>query len=115
MLGLLAESDCSALSSDYEGMPLFILESLAAGTPIVATDVGSVSQMVQNGETGYLVPPRDPQRMAEAILRVLDDQVTYRHMSATCKSLAEKYTIESVSRQFGELYTTLARERGITP
>lgn len=115
VLGLLAESDCSALSSDYEGMPLFILESLAAGTPIVATDVGAVSRLVQDGETGYVVPPRDPQRMAEAILRVLDDPVTHRHMRARCKSLAEKYTIESVSRQFGELYTKLARERGITP
>lgn len=113
VLGLLVESDCAALSSDYEGMPLFILESLAAGTPIVATDVGAVRDMVRDGETGYLVPPRSPDRLAEGILRVLNDFDARNSMSVKCKALAKKYTIESVTNQFSELYTTLARQRGL--
>lgn len=115
VLGLLAESECSALSSDYEGMPLFILESLAAGTPIVATDVGAVGRLVRNHETGYVVPPREPKQLAEAIIKILDDPVTRDHMSITGKRLVAQYTIESVSKQFGELYIKIASEKGIIP
>ncbi|OBB29005.1 hypothetical protein A5762_00380 [Mycolicibacterium elephantis] len=111
--GLLAESDCAALSSDYEGMPLFILESLAVGTPVVATNVGAVGQLIEDGQTGFLVPKRDPRRMADCIIRVLNDPVGYQYMSATCKSRAEKYSIKAVAQQFDEFYTAIAYSKGV--
>jgi glycosyltransferase involved in cell wall biosynthesis len=113
--GLLAESDCAALSSDYEGMPLFVLESLSAGTPMIATDVGAVGRLVRDNETGRLVPVRNPLRMADAILQLLDDPIARKRMSAACREMAEPYTMVAVSKQFADLYTDLARDRGIMP
>jgi glycosyltransferase involved in cell wall biosynthesis len=57
---------------DFEGTPLAVIEALAAGRPVVATDVGGVSEVVRDGLTGLLVPPRDPSALASAIGRQLD-------------------------------------------
>jgi glycosyltransferase involved in cell wall biosynthesis len=111
--GLLVESDCAAIASDREGMPLFVVESLAAGTPVVATDVGSISQMIRENVTGFVVPRRCPADMAKALLRILDEPSSRERMGSACRAEAAKYTMEAVSRQFADLYTDLARSRGI--
>jgi glycosyltransferase involved in cell wall biosynthesis len=110
--GLLMESDCGVLSSDREGMPLFLVESLAAGTPVVATDVGAIRQMIHENETGYVVHRRDPEHMAASIVRVLEDPSARERMAVACRAEAAKYTMEAVSRQFAELYRDLASARG---
>ncbi|TWT84967.1 putative glycosyltransferase EpsF [Planctomycetes bacterium CA13] len=69
---LVAAMDVFALSSLNEASPVSILEALACGVPVVATDVGSVSESVVNGETGYLVPSKDVDAMAEVISRLLE-------------------------------------------
>ncbi|MBU6321326.1 MAG: glycosyltransferase [Patescibacteria group bacterium] len=69
----LAEADVFALSSRWEGCPNVVLEAMAYGLPVVATNVGGVPELVQNGATGLLVPPQDPQACAEALARVLSD------------------------------------------
>ncbi|MFZ4699219.1 MAG: glycosyltransferase, partial [Candidatus Methylumidiphilus sp.] len=63
--------DLLALPSYTEGLPNVVLESLAAGVPVVATAVGGVPEVVQDGVSGYLVPPGDSDALAERILRVL--------------------------------------------
>lgn len=72
---LLAKLDVVVLSTafDFEGTPLAVIEALAAGRPVVATAVGGVPEVVRNGETGFLVPPRDPGALADAIATALDD------------------------------------------
>jgi len=70
---LLAAMDVAVCSSDWEGGPLSILEYMQAELPVVATDVGGISEMVTHGVTGMLVPKRDPQAMAAAIGGLLDD------------------------------------------
>jgi glycosyltransferase involved in cell wall biosynthesis len=70
---ILTAFDVFALSSTYEGMCFAVAEALAAEVPVVATDVGGVSQSVVDGETGLLVPPRDPSALARSIERLLDD------------------------------------------
>jgi len=67
---LLPALDVFALSSVKEGLPLTLLEAMAAGVPVVATAVGGVPEAVENGRTGLLVPPRDPEALAEAMLRL---------------------------------------------
>lgn len=71
---LLQAFDVFALSSLSEGMPLTVLEAMAAGKPVVATNVGGIPEAVIEHQTGLLVPPRDPERMAQALLRLLDDE-----------------------------------------
>ena len=70
----LGDVDIFALSSDTEQMPLSILEAMAAGLPIVATDVGDVRAMVADDNLPFIVP-RDAARMAEAMRRPSGDQV----------------------------------------
>ena len=70
---LLAASDLSVLPSHEEGFSNVILESMAAGLPLVATHVGGNPEAIVNGETGWLVPPRDPGALAEKIIDLLND------------------------------------------
>jgi L-malate glycosyltransferase len=69
---LLAVSAVCVLSSTAEGFSNVILEYLAASRPVVVTDVGGAREAVQDGETGYVVPPRDPNTMAERIIHLLE-------------------------------------------
>ena len=104
VVGLLREADCAALSSDFEGMPLFVLESLAAGTRVVATDVGAIGSLIRDGDTGYLVPPRQPVDLSEAILRVLDIPTDTARVRTACSAAVTHLTVECVAEQFAALY-----------
>src|SRR5204862_7796339 len=65
--------DVVALPSLYEGMPLTVIEAAAAGRPVVATAVDGTPEVVQDGRTGYLVPPADPPALARALCALLTD------------------------------------------
>jgi glycosyltransferase involved in cell wall biosynthesis len=68
---VLAGADCLLLTSDWEGCPLAVLEAMAAGVPVVSTHVGGVPELVADGETGLLAPPRDVAALAAAVERIL--------------------------------------------
>ena len=72
---ILASLDVVVLPTvlDFEGVPVAVIEALAAGRPVVATNVGGVAEVVHDGETGRLVPPRDPVALAAAIRSLLDE------------------------------------------
>jgi hypothetical protein len=72
----LAAADIVLLPSRVEGRPLALLEAHAAGRPVVATRVGGVGEIVVDGQTGLLVPPRDPAQLATAIVHLLTDDAT---------------------------------------
>jgi glycosyltransferase involved in cell wall biosynthesis len=71
---LLAECSVSVLPTLSEGLSNTILESMAAGLPVVATDVGGNPELVQEGRTGFLVPARNPEALGDRICRVLEDR-----------------------------------------
>jgi glycosyltransferase involved in cell wall biosynthesis len=76
---LMSAADGYVLSSAWEGMPVVLLEAGAAGMPIVATSVGGNREVVLEGETGLLVPPRDPVALSEAMLRLAALPTDIRH------------------------------------
>jgi glycosyltransferase involved in cell wall biosynthesis len=110
---LLAASDLFVLSSDYEGVPLSVLEAMAAGKPVVATTVGGVPELVEDGVTGFLVPPRDPKVLAQGILRLAKDADLRQRMGKAAQERAlERFDISRTAREYEALYLKLLKERG---
>jgi glycosyltransferase involved in cell wall biosynthesis/peptidoglycan/xylan/chitin deacetylase (PgdA/CDA1 family) len=104
---ILRAVDVCAMSSDWEGMPLFALESMAAGIPLVATSVGGVPEIIDDEVTGLLVPPRDPPALAAALSRLLDDQALRESLGASASSRIEELGIDRVAGRFADLYDSL--------
>jgi glycosyltransferase involved in cell wall biosynthesis len=87
--------DLLVLPSLTEGLPNVVLEAFAYKTPVVATAVGGVPELVIDGETGWLVPPRDPHALAQAILDALaNPEEARRRAENAYKHLLENFTVE---------------------
>ena len=74
-------------NGDRDGIPNVIMEALSCGMPVVATDVCGVGEVIRNGETGYLIPQRDPAALADAIRRMLSDREAALRMARTGREL----------------------------
>ncbi len=103
----LGAADVGALSSDWEGMPLFLLECMALGAPVAATRVGGVPELIEHDRTGLLVPPRDPAALAGAISALLEDPTRSRRLAAAAATRVQDLTIEAVALRFAEFYECL--------
>jgi glycosyltransferase involved in cell wall biosynthesis len=104
----LSTFDVFALPSRFEGFPLAVLEALLARSAVVAADVGSVSEVVRDGETGFLVPPDDPVALAGAIGRLLADAGLRRRLGDQGRQLVlERFTAARMTRAFESLYAEL--------
>jgi glycosyltransferase involved in cell wall biosynthesis len=105
---LLFASDVGVLSSKAEGFANAILEYMAAGLPVVATNVGGVREAIVEGETGFVVPAGDDEMMAGRIIEVLGDSERARQMGQRGKLIvAEKFASEHHLRNTLELYDEL--------
>lgn len=105
---LLSLLDVFVLSSLSEGTSMTILEAMAAKRPVVATDVGGTSWLVHHEKTGLLVPARDPDRLAHAILRLLNDRARAAQLGEAGYALVrERFQLEQVARQYDALYRQL--------
>lgn len=102
--------DVAALSSDYEGLPLFVFECMANRTPLVATDVGAIGDVVKNGVNGVLVPPRDPAALACALACLLLDGDRRAAIANAAAESVETYSIQAITQRFAALYKELVRE-----
>lgn len=106
--------DVSCLSSDprCETFSLTILESMAAGLPAVVTDVGSMDEMVFNDVNGYLVPPRSPDKLAEAIYKIISDENLQQKMSYNSMKLAnERFQADRMARETENLILRIYEEK----
>lgn len=100
--------DVGAMSSDFEGTPLFALECMTNRTPLVATAVGGLLDIVETDRTGILVPPRQPAQLADAITSLLLDPQRRTRLADAAALKLELYSMEAIVARFGELYDTLA-------
>jgi sugar transferase (PEP-CTERM/EpsH1 system associated) len=109
---LLAEFDIFVLSSIAEGMPGVLLEAMAAGLPVVATEVGGAGEVVSDGLTGQLVPASNPSRLAEALSTyVRDEALRARHGSAGRRKAETGFSLEQMISAYVELYDGLLDAR----
>ncbi|MEU7790751.1 glycosyltransferase [Amycolatopsis sp. NPDC049159] len=100
---LLAAADVTVLTSDWEGLPLAVLESMAAGRPVVATDVGGVAEVLADGG-GLLVPPADPAATAEALNTLLSDRARRDRAGADGRRAVEReYDAHTLMKSYDEL------------
>jgi len=102
---VLGAADIFALSSDYEGNPLSVIEAMAAGLPTVSTAVGGVPELLQNGKEGFIVQPGHPEELSEAMMILLGDPHLRRRMGAAAAARAkEKFDVSAMVRAYEELY-----------
>jgi len=106
----IAAGNVFVLPSLSEGQPTVVCEAMACGRPVVATAVDGTPEIVCDGETGFLVPPRDPERLADALARVLDDPRLAARMSARADEIAKvRYTWDANAADMERIYGEIVR------
>ena len=101
--------DLFVLASLWEGMPISVLESMAAGAPVLATDVAGTRDLIKHGVNGWLFPPADPQALAQAIAEMITHPERRSSLARAARQTAEEYSSAAVARRYAEIYTNLVR------
>ncbi len=111
---ILASLDLFVLSSHLEGMGSSIMDAMAHKLPVVATNVGGIPEVVVDGKTGLLVPPRRPEALAEAILKLYrDSSLSLQFGQMGCEIVHEKFSAESMANKILGIYERLAKDKSI--
>lgn len=101
----------TVMSSLWEGLPIAFLEAMSAGKPIVANDVDGASDVVIDGQTGFLVPPRQPLKMAERILCLLENEALCREMGEFAQQRSDYFSVERMTGEMESMYRELHSRR----
>jgi len=105
LLELYAASDVFVLPSLSEGFPKVVLEAMACGKPVIATNVGGVPEVIISGQSGIIVGPRDSQKLADAIIQVFSDSQLADKMGVQGRRIVEKYfTWEVTAKETIKVY-----------
>lgn len=105
--------DIFAMPSLTEAFPIAALEAMEHGLPVVATNVGGLPELVKDGETGYLVPPSDPQGLASGLRTLIADPGSRRDMGAAgCRRVREQFSVDRMVAQTAAIYQSLLEKRG---
>jgi glycosyltransferase involved in cell wall biosynthesis len=108
---LLEIYDVFTLPSLSEGMPLALLEAMAAGVPCVASRVGGIGEVIADEETGLLVRPRDSQALARSILWLLNDPTFAKQMGAAGRQfVARRYSVPCMVQAYQDIYEELTSQ-----
>jgi len=115
VIALLQRFDVFCLTSNSEGMPNAVMEAMAAGLPVVATRVGGVPDLVQDGVTGYLVEPGDIKGFAEAIRKLLlDPDFAERMGKAGLDRVSQKHSCAQSTASLSAYFLDTLRSKGFT-
>jgi glycosyltransferase involved in cell wall biosynthesis len=113
---LLQAMDIFVLPSYSEGMSLALLEAMAARLPVIASAVGGNPEVVTDGETGLLIPPRDAEALAQALERLLADAAWAKELGENARKQVEAYySLFHLSRKINETYEELVEKKFMVP
>ncbi|NQU43145.1 glycosyltransferase [bacterium] len=110
---LLQASDIAVLPSLKEGFSNALVEAMAAGLAVVATDVGGNAEAVQNGQSGWIVPPGDDEAVLDAVARLVDDADVRDRFSVASRRRAEVFSLDHMVESVERLYWDQARQVGL--
>jgi glycosyltransferase involved in cell wall biosynthesis len=104
-----SDMDTLVISSDNEGTPVSLIEALAAGVPVVSTAVGGVPDLLRHGDFGQIVPARDPDALAAAVIKTLSEPG--RNQAAIQQAVLAEYDINRLARDLAALYRDLLKQK----
>ncbi|WP_158651608.1 glycosyltransferase [Mesobacillus jeotgali] len=100
----LRKSDIFVLSSNYEGLPLSILEAMSVGLPVIGTRVGGVPDVLIHGEEGLTVPPMNAEELANAMIDLALNHETRSNMSLKARKKALEFDVRKMADKYGDIY-----------
>jgi glycosyltransferase involved in cell wall biosynthesis len=110
-----ADLNVLVVSSDNEGTPVSAIEAMASSCPVVATRVGGLPDLIEDQKTGRLVPPRDAEALAGAVVALLRDPQRARELGKNGRdSVRHRFTVQRLLRDMDDLYRQLLAEKAIT-
>ncbi len=110
VLRLLAGSDAFVLASRQEGLPVSLMEATSMGLPIVGTAVGGVPQVIADGVDGLIVPPGNPERLADALQRIVSDPDLRQRLGRAAKEKSTMFDVRGASRVIEGIYLEVAAD-----
>jgi glycosyltransferase involved in cell wall biosynthesis len=108
---LLSIFDINVIPSLTEGFPLSLVEAMALGNPIVATEVGGMKEIAKDGENVLFVPPKNPLEIGEKVNFLLKNPMLSERLSISAKQLSKEFSIEKSTKLIEELYINLLKRR----
>lgn len=105
------KADVLVLPSLCEAFPLVNLEAMSCGIPVVATNVGGTPIAVKDGLVGFLIPPKDPQAIAEKVIKILENEKLREEMKKNCLEWVKNFTWEKVAQRYLEIYQKISQEK----
>ena len=115
MAGVYAAMDIFVLPSLNEGLPMTVLEAMAASRPVIATRVGAIPSVIQDGENGLLVDPKDVDGLRNALARLLSDSDLCRRMADRAHDwVGRNYTSEVMAVKYRHLYEEVLGQPEVT-
>lgn len=100
----LRQSDIYISASRTEGLPLSVLEAMACGLPVIATDAGGTRDIVKDGINGFIVNVDDEDGIKEALLKLIDNKVLRKSYSVKSREIAKQWSLENCTRGYEILY-----------
>jgi len=112
IIQILNSSDIFVLPSHSEGFPNVILEAMAAGLPIVSTPVGAIPEIIENGENGLLVKPKDHSALAEKLIWLIENEQVRKKMGIrNIEKIQMNYDLKIVAKIFDESYQKIVSKK----
>ena len=101
---ILANHQISVLSTHYEGLSGVVMEGMAAGNIVLATDAPGVTELIEDGENGFLIPPEDPESLAQRLITVLKNPEKYSHIVKNAQSfVSEELNVDNMVNNYENL------------